>query len=359
MTKGKTTNNGLFRKKKVYFSQVSNEALRDQELSLKAKGLYSLIQSYITIEGFTLYKDTLKSACKDGRDSFDSAWKELKKQGYLKQYKMQGERGKICYEYELLDIPKKKLIIVKDDDKTNSPHTDFPYTGNPSYGKGGVYNNTINNNIYSKYVCKYEEHLAITEEFKNFLINNEIDKRMDLDTFEAILVGVMNNNRVKYKDRYFKKTLSENLNKGIKTLEEYNQSLEEYKKNKATKKKSSTTKDGEKQFKTRFHNINERFRDYQPEELERLLRESQKGKFKDNAPKIITKFHNIDESFRNYSKEELDQIIKVSQKNKFGENNPIYNTYLRAIENGLSTLGEPVQKLILDYAKENNLVIPK
>ena len=37
MTKGKTTNNGLFRKKKVYFSQVSNEALRDQELSLKAK----------------------------------------------------------------------------------------------------------------------------------------------------------------------------------------------------------------------------------------------------------------------------------------------------------------------------------
>ena len=108
-------------------------------MSLKAKGLYSLIQSYITIEGFTLYKDTLKSACKDGRDSFDSAWKELKKQGYLKQYKMQGERGKICYEYELLDIPKKKLIIVKDDDKTNSPHTDFPYTGNPSYGKGDAF----------------------------------------------------------------------------------------------------------------------------------------------------------------------------------------------------------------------------
>ena len=50
-------NSGTFRKKKIYFSQVSNEALRDENLSLKAKGLYALIQSYITIENFILYKD--------------------------------------------------------------------------------------------------------------------------------------------------------------------------------------------------------------------------------------------------------------------------------------------------------------
>ena len=310
------TNNGLFRKKKIYFSQVSNEALRDENLSLKAKGLYALIQSYITIENFILYKETLKSACRDGRDSFNSAWKELKDQGYLKQYKMQDEKGKICYEYELLDIPKKKLIIVKDDDKTNSPHTDFPYTGNPSYGKGGVYNNTINNNIYSKYVCKYEEHLAITEEFKNFLINNEIDKRMDLDTFEAILVGVMNNNRVKYKDRYFKQALIENLNKGIKTLEEYNQSLEDFKK----QKKSTGSK---------------------------------------SAAKVTTRFHNINETFRNYGENELEDMLKKSQKNKFGEKNPIHNSYIRAMDHGLNILSEPLRKIVLEYAQGNNLEIPK
>ena len=33
------------------------------------------------------------------------------------------------------------------------------------------------------------------------------------------------------------------------------------------------------QPKTRFHNINETFRQYEPDELERLLKESQKGKF--------------------------------------------------------------------------------
>ena len=35
--------NGSFKGKKVYFSQVSNHAIRDNTLSLKAKGLYSLI----------------------------------------------------------------------------------------------------------------------------------------------------------------------------------------------------------------------------------------------------------------------------------------------------------------------------
>ena len=43
---------------------------------------------------------------------------------------MQDEKGKIYYEYDLLDVPKKELIIVKNDDKTNSPHTENPYTEN-------------------------------------------------------------------------------------------------------------------------------------------------------------------------------------------------------------------------------------
>ena len=33
------------------------------------------------------------------------------------------------------------------------------------------------------------------------------------------------------------------------------------------------------QVKTRFHNINQTFMNYDPDELEKLLRESQKGKF--------------------------------------------------------------------------------
>ena len=55
---------GKFRHKKVNFSMVSNEILRNDAVSLKAKGLYALIQSYITIEDFSLYKGFLLSKCK-------------------------------------------------------------------------------------------------------------------------------------------------------------------------------------------------------------------------------------------------------------------------------------------------------
>ena len=50
---------GAFRKKKISYAQVSNFALRDEKLSLKAKGLLSLIESYINLENFTLYKQFL------------------------------------------------------------------------------------------------------------------------------------------------------------------------------------------------------------------------------------------------------------------------------------------------------------
>ena len=57
-----------------------------------SKGLYSLIQSYITIPNFVLYKDYLMKQCKEGRDAFNSTWKELKDAGYLIQYKERGEK---------------------------------------------------------------------------------------------------------------------------------------------------------------------------------------------------------------------------------------------------------------------------
>ena len=97
---------GRFRKKKYNFSIISNSVIRNENLSLKAKGLYCLIQSYITMEDFTLYKWFLQSKCCEGKKAFESAWQELKKTGYLVQYRMQDAVTKQFYwEYELLDEP--------------------------------------------------------------------------------------------------------------------------------------------------------------------------------------------------------------------------------------------------------------
>ncbi len=136
---------GRFRKRKIYFTQVSNHALRNEEMSLKAKGLYALIQSYITIEDFTLYKTTLRKQCVEGESAFESAWKELKKNGYLIQYKIQDEKGKFFYEYELLDEPQ----IQETSQSTHPPknhHVDNAPSGKSTLGKVGGYNNTNSNN---------------------------------------------------------------------------------------------------------------------------------------------------------------------------------------------------------------------
>lgn len=128
-------NSGAFRKKKTYFSQVSNFALRDEKLSLKAKGLYSLIQSYITIEGFTLYKNTLKKDCSEGSTAFENAWNELKKVGYLKQFRSKTPEGYFTYEYDLIDI-------------VHTPETRG--VDNLLCGEGGLYNKTNNTNTNVK-----------------------------------------------------------------------------------------------------------------------------------------------------------------------------------------------------------------
>lgn len=131
------SNTGIFRKKKVYFTQVSNTALRDNSLSLKAKGLYALIQSYITIEDFTLYKNYLLKQCKEGKDGFQSTWNELIKAGYLVQYKLKNDKGVFYYEYELLDTP---------NPPTENPDTENPHVGNPHLENTDVYKDTNKKN---------------------------------------------------------------------------------------------------------------------------------------------------------------------------------------------------------------------
>lgn len=99
----KCTQDGYF-EKKISFANVSNIALRDNNLSIKAKGLYSIIQSYITLDNFILYKSFLIGLSTDGLRSFNTAWNELKDNGYLKQKRIRTEEG-FKYRYELLDKP--------------------------------------------------------------------------------------------------------------------------------------------------------------------------------------------------------------------------------------------------------------
>lgn len=95
--------NGCFRSKQGY-TAVQNGITRDRTVSLKAKGLYLLIQSYITIPDSHWHKQQFMKMVQEGRKAFDSAWNELKEKGYLHMHIY--TNGKVFdHEYELLDEP--------------------------------------------------------------------------------------------------------------------------------------------------------------------------------------------------------------------------------------------------------------
>ena len=150
--------NGAFKRKKINFTQVSNIALRDKKLSLKAKGLYSLIQSFITIENFTLYKNTLRKYCSEGNKAFESTWKELKDCSYLVQEKHQNSDGTFYYIYDLLDAP------------NQTPKKEGMDKGGS--GKGGVYNNTDLNNTKLNNTNKNDNGDSLDSERTAFLFPN-------------------------------------------------------------------------------------------------------------------------------------------------------------------------------------------
>lgn len=152
---------GKFRKKKVNFSMISNEIIRDDTVSLKTKGLYALIQSYITMDDFTLYKGFLMSKCPEGRRSFDSAWNQLKQSGYLIQYRMKDEKNHFYYEYELLDVPvhqnvtpeKTGTSVASVCDSSDCVVHKVDDTQNDAIYKT-LQNNTVQNNTVSSHISE-------------------------------------------------------------------------------------------------------------------------------------------------------------------------------------------------------------
>jgi len=161
---------GSFKRKKVKFSQVSNEVLRSTVLSLKAKGLYSLIQSYVTLDNFILYKNTLRKVCKEKDFVFEGTWKELKDSGYLLQEKHRDSKGNFYYLYDLLDevdhTPKNQGV-----DK-------------PGGGELGVYNNT---DLTKTYLTK-TKNIGSAEKttLYAYIENNEIPIKNTDDAISAV-----------------------------------------------------------------------------------------------------------------------------------------------------------------------------
>jgi len=106
------------------YTVMSNHHLRNKALSLKAKGLLSLMLSLPDDWDYTLAG--LAYVCKDGIDSISSAVKELEKAGYIHRRRVRNAKGQLTeIEYTILESP----ILEKPEQE--KPVLDYPEQGNP------------------------------------------------------------------------------------------------------------------------------------------------------------------------------------------------------------------------------------
>ncbi|GHU79406.1 transposase [Clostridia bacterium] len=115
------------------YTVMSNYHLKDKRLTLKSKGLLSMMLSLP--DEWNYSTRGLAAICKEGVDAIGAALKELENAGYIVRNQIRGERGRIVdTEYVIYEKPQDRPEPDTPGNPTNtpfSPHTAFPYMVNP------------------------------------------------------------------------------------------------------------------------------------------------------------------------------------------------------------------------------------
>ncbi|MUT97281.1 MAG: helix-turn-helix domain-containing protein [Subdoligranulum sp.] len=127
------------------YTVMSNHHLRNANLSLKAKGLLSMMLSLP--EDWNYTTRGLAKICKEGVDAIGAALRELEAAGYIVRHKLRDRQGRISdTEYVIYEQPQ----LRKPD--TDSPDTENPYMDKPDTEKPAELNieksNTQKSNTY-------------------------------------------------------------------------------------------------------------------------------------------------------------------------------------------------------------------
>lgn len=124
--------------KKKNYTVISNTILRDEKISLKAKGMLCVVWSLpdkweYSVKGF-------EAIFKEGRDAIISTLDELEDAGYLVRTKYQNDKGQWDCDYDWYDEPCRKTRYGK-------PVTENPTQLNKENQVKKSNNNTINSII--------------------------------------------------------------------------------------------------------------------------------------------------------------------------------------------------------------------
>ena len=168
---------------------MSNTHLKDKRLSLKAIGLLSVVLGLPEDWHYTV--NGLVGIVKDGKDSVESAIKELKKNGYLKVEKIYPNENsnRIQYQYTFFENPQEVVFQplenqdIENQDvetqvlenhytykDTNKPNTNNKNTNKQSKHKYGEYSHVLltdkeHTHLIELYGDSLNEHIKILDEY--------------------------------------------------------------------------------------------------------------------------------------------------------------------------------------------------
>ena len=120
------------------YTVMSNHHLRNHELSLKAKGLLSMMLSLPDDWNYTTRG--LAKICKEGVDAIGNALRELETAGYIVRHQLRDRQGRISdTEYVIYEQPQPRQPETPGPDTaepdTASPDTENPYMEKPDTEK--------------------------------------------------------------------------------------------------------------------------------------------------------------------------------------------------------------------------------
>ena len=106
------------------YTVICNTHFKEKEMSLKAKGLLSLMLSLPDEWDYSV--NGLAALSKDGKDSVMNTLTELEQFGYLKRTKLCDEKGRYAgYDYDIYEKPQ------TENPYPGKPNTEKPMTRNP------------------------------------------------------------------------------------------------------------------------------------------------------------------------------------------------------------------------------------
>ena len=199
---------------KINYTKVSNELLKDKELSLPAKGL--LITMLSLPDDWSYSTLGLTSIVKESKNTIHRLLKELESKNYLIRKPIRDDKGRfVKYDYVIYELPYPNIrdmelpdMEIRDDNKLNNNKDEIDKTLPSGYTSELIRRGFISENDFEldKYNTLFDE---LTKEYDYqsiYMCSNYIIKMMKLNKNKDEY-----DNPIEDKYNYFKTSLTNNL----------------------------------------------------------------------------------------------------------------------------------------------------